>query len=268
MKDYYKLLEVSKSATQEEIKRSYRRLALKYHPDKTSYSGAAQLFANINEAYNVLGKKESRALYDLKMNRPVSPPTYHTTNTSQKRPNPYSRSTFTGQGNPYGYQGSPHVNSQVDIRPYVKYFKRISLGAFVFCVLISFDYFLPAFKVPDQIMAKTYKRARQQYELQLTQGYFYVAGEETRNIRIGQKAVLSYTPLFDKLIKVTLVIDNQEYDYHVQVSIYRSFSFALIILLITSYLGTFQLKKPESIMNFAIVNVLLFVLVFVFLSMS
>lgn len=61
MKDYYKILGVSPNASQEEIKRAYRRLAHKYHPDK---GGDEKKFKEINEAYQVLSDKEKRAQYD------------------------------------------------------------------------------------------------------------------------------------------------------------------------------------------------------------
>jgi molecular chaperone DnaJ len=61
MKDYYKILGVPRDASQEEIKKAYRKLAHKYHPDK---GGDEQKFKEINEAYQVLGDKEKRAQYD------------------------------------------------------------------------------------------------------------------------------------------------------------------------------------------------------------
>jgi len=61
---YYGILEVPPNATTEEIKRSYRRLALKYHPDKNHSEHAIQKFIKINAAYRVLSDPEKRLLYD------------------------------------------------------------------------------------------------------------------------------------------------------------------------------------------------------------
>jgi len=64
-KDYYKILGVSKSATQDEIKKAYRKLAVKYHPDKNEGDKAAEeKFKEISEAYEVLGDPEKRKKYD------------------------------------------------------------------------------------------------------------------------------------------------------------------------------------------------------------
>lgn len=53
-KDYYKILGVSRLATDDEIKKAYRKMALKYHPDKNSDPGAEDKFKEIAEAYDVL----------------------------------------------------------------------------------------------------------------------------------------------------------------------------------------------------------------------
>ena len=64
-KDYYKILGVNRNASPDEIKRKYRQLALKYHPDKNpDDKQAEERFKEINEAYEVLGDPEKRAKYD------------------------------------------------------------------------------------------------------------------------------------------------------------------------------------------------------------
>ncbi|MBB6097554.1 molecular chaperone DnaJ [Deinobacterium chartae] len=62
--DYYELLGVSRDASPEEIKRAYRALALKYHPDRNKEADAQERFAAINNAYAVLSDPEKRAHYD------------------------------------------------------------------------------------------------------------------------------------------------------------------------------------------------------------
>ncbi len=65
MKDYYAILGVSREATQEEIKKAYRRLALQHHPDRhPGDKEAEERFKEINEAYAVLSDPEKRAQYD------------------------------------------------------------------------------------------------------------------------------------------------------------------------------------------------------------
>lgn len=64
MKDYYKILGISKNATADEIKKAYRKLAVKYHPDKNKELDAAEKFREIAEAYSVLGDEKKRSEHD------------------------------------------------------------------------------------------------------------------------------------------------------------------------------------------------------------
>ncbi|KAI7828863.1 hypothetical protein BC939DRAFT_52294 [Gamsiella multidivaricata] len=63
-KDYYNILGVSKDADEDQIKKAYRKLALKYHPDKNSAPEAKKKFHDISEAYEVLSDKNKRAVFD------------------------------------------------------------------------------------------------------------------------------------------------------------------------------------------------------------
>ena len=66
-RDYYEVLGVSKSATDDELKKAYRRLALKYHPDKNPGDKEAERkFKEAANAYEVLSNPEKRKMYDLR----------------------------------------------------------------------------------------------------------------------------------------------------------------------------------------------------------
>ena len=63
-KDYYKILGISRSANDDDIKKAYRKMALRYHPDKNKAPDAEAKFKDIAEAYDVLSDKKKRDIYD------------------------------------------------------------------------------------------------------------------------------------------------------------------------------------------------------------
>lgn len=63
-KDYYNILNLKKDATDDEIKKAYRKLAMKYHPDKNKNADAEEKFKEVAEAYEVLSDKKKRKIFD------------------------------------------------------------------------------------------------------------------------------------------------------------------------------------------------------------
>ncbi len=112
MTDYYKVLEVSESADQETIKKSYRKLALKYHPDKNSESGAEERFKKIAEAYDILSDPEKKRKYDNQKNG------VHTNFSDIFEQHYGRRDPFTSWGfsNPQPPKGSSlNINLQINL---------------------------------------------------------------------------------------------------------------------------------------------------------
>lgn len=63
-KDFYKILGLSKDASEDQLKKAYRKMALKYHPDKNKSPGAEEKFKEVAEAYEVLSDPKKREIYD------------------------------------------------------------------------------------------------------------------------------------------------------------------------------------------------------------
>jgi len=72
MKDYYQILGIKRNATEKEVKKAYRQLALKYHPDHNHSNNATQQFINIHEAYEILSDPVKRTRYDYEFTNHIN----------------------------------------------------------------------------------------------------------------------------------------------------------------------------------------------------
>ena len=64
-KDYYSMLKIDRSATEDDIKKAYRKLAMEFHPDVNTDKDAEEIFKALSEAYSVLSDSQKRHVYDL-----------------------------------------------------------------------------------------------------------------------------------------------------------------------------------------------------------
>ncbi|KAK3879655.1 hypothetical protein Pcinc_015799 [Petrolisthes cinctipes] len=86
-KDYYEILGISKDATDSDLKKAYRKLALQFHPDKNKAPGASEAFKAVGNAFAVLSDAEKKKQYDLYGPEETSAPSHHR--------NSYSHHDFT-----------------------------------------------------------------------------------------------------------------------------------------------------------------------------
>src|SRR5690606_20247021 len=116
-----------------EVKRAFRKLAFRYHPDKNPVSAASDRFQEINEAYEVLGDADKRAAYDAKLANPfvAAEPVRrtHRDPAYRRRPRP-PRPT----GPPQSY---------ILMRSYLPYLLWVSRVGIIFTTLFFVDYLLP-----------------------------------------------------------------------------------------------------------------------------
>ncbi|MEA2056825.1 MAG: DnaJ C-terminal domain-containing protein [Patescibacteria group bacterium] len=102
-RDYYDILEVDKNASQAEIKKAYRKKALKYHPDRNDAKNAEDKFKEINEAYQVLSDKKKRKAYDQFGHRAFGQGMGGNPFTGGARSGPRTYTyTYGGGANPFG----------------------------------------------------------------------------------------------------------------------------------------------------------------------
>ena len=121
-KDYYKILELDSNATAEQIKKSYRRLAMTYHPDRNPGNKAAEdMFKEINEAYDVLSKPEKRKKFDLMRDGKNNTTDFYTKNSGSSYSNKYSTGGKTTTGSKSASKAQKDAD---DFDLDLEYFKR------------------------------------------------------------------------------------------------------------------------------------------------
>jgi len=101
MADYYRVLGINKGASEDEIKKAFRKLAHKYHPDKKG--GDEKKFKEINEAYQILSDKNKRAQYD-RFGR-----VFDASTGSAQAGGPFGGFDFSGAGPGFGFEFDPEM---------------------------------------------------------------------------------------------------------------------------------------------------------------
>ena len=261
MEDYYQILGVSRSASNEEIKRAYRKLALRYHPDKTSDPSAHERIKKINEAYDVLGDPEKKRSYDLGRYKPLVDAFKDTESTPPHRDPAYRRRR------PPVNRKNEKSGMQELMEAYTPFVAKISLTAFIFCMALLIDYALPfaktTEKITDSYSYRGFQRGYARSEVIVTNenSRYKLSSLDVAHFMVGDLIIVSSSRLF----RIPAFIHSKGgYRAKFHTTIYGNFIFMPLILLVTSSLGVF-LKNLELKFNLGVMNFLVLVLNLIFL---
>jgi hypothetical protein len=253
MKDYYQILQISPEADATEIKRSFRRLATQYHPDKNADPAANQIFQEINEAYHVLADSQQRQLYDLQRLYPSATATY----------TPYTPKPQQPRRPPPAYRAQRRV--YLDLRPYVVFARIVSKVSLAFCLVLALDYLLPWPSVEEPLVGLKFFNRTGRIEVTTPNRIFTMPLTQELQVDLSRynPVLIYHTPLLASVVQAELRGMKVRTDNN----IYGNLIFFPVLLLILSLLGLFSNSTQEMMVNFGIAAtiILLITLSLVFL---
>lgn len=233
MKDYYAILRVSRSADITTIKRSYRLLAQRYHPDVNPDPQAAELIKEINEAYEVLSDPSKKAEYDNPYQAYIQPPSEP--QAPLRNRDPYFKRR--------GFRPAARRPTQYElVMQYFHYVKAISVSGLVVCFFLMIDYLVP--RVYRNVPVKVAYEAGFDYLL-VDDAYIPLTGDNY-NIRAIEQSVevqVVETRLLRKIVKIQTL--NRLYSITTFGTVYGTFKFVPIIVFITALICLFMRNNEE-----------------------
>lgn len=261
VKNYYFILSLTTYASDAQIKRAYRQLALQFHPDKNPSPEAEAIFKEINEAYEVLGDPLRKAVYDQMLKgdvveqEPIPEQSHRPHRDPRYRPQP---------------KNAPRRPSKREellalMATHLRHALMISRLTLLFSVILIADYSLPSKKISTSIVGEQATNRGSSFKIELGDGNSVsISREAARKMGSGKHVIVHQSALFS--IPQSLEDERTHYRSPIEVSIYGNFAFGPLILLITSLLGSFYWKGVEFRFNLGVVNFLLLLLNLVFLQ--
>lgn len=250
MKDYYALLGVHRAASETELKRAYRKLSFKYHPDKNPDPQAEVHFKEIVEAYDVLSDPAKRSAYDLRgvFNYQPTVPQQRTHRDPRYRPKPP------------GYRSN--TNKTLDMmKASLEYLKWVNYVALLVTILFFVDYVLPykaSKETVESIHAMKSRRSTVYFEISTEEGTrFRVYDFRNINFSEGEKIIIESTLIYSSVMYL------QEIGKAKRVTLktaYKSFVIFPFILLIGTILSVVLKSQVEFRFNLGIVNAVLLII--------
>jgi hypothetical protein len=242
VKDYYAILGVSPSASESEIKKAFRKLAVKYHPDKNPSVEARPFFHDINEAYDVLGDAEKRVQYDFRRTNP-----FHEilTEPVQQHRDPAYRRKRPGVPR----EKEPPA-TYVLMRDYLKYMLWVSRVGLAASCLFFLDFVLPYQHIEeyvDEIYAVN-MRTRAAYHIIITESGRKIKLYDYQAVNFRNEPTIVAT--VTRIYRTVMYVSNSSGSYTEKAGyLYRNLIFLPLILLVNSLAALLFRKRVELCFN-------------------
>ncbi len=254
MKDYYKILGVRSTAHDADIKRAFRQLAIRYHPDKNPDPSAELLFKEINEAYEILSDPQKRAGYDWRRQKPLAD-IVQQSNQPQHRDPAYHKPRPKGPPRKSERQRMFEMMSR-----YQPTINRITFACFLISMIMLIDYLLPN-RVREEKITKTYyhtstagRYSTTWHDIETDGGnQIEVSFELAKYFQVEDNIIVTSSFLFN----VHRSIEANETLVPLRKSIYGNFVFAPAALLLISFLALMFRKDVEKSFNYGIVSMVI-----------
>lgn len=253
MKDYYAILGVPSSASESEIKKAFRTLAVRYHPDKNRSAGANSAFQEISEAYDVLGDAGKRSAYDARLASPFAEILTEPARPRHRDPAYRSQRSRRGQDEP-----PASFLLMRDSLPYVIWVSRI--GLFI-TTLFFIDYLLPYNQVEDFIYTiDSFSASRgETYTVVGTRDGEHLRARNFDRDDFDQEGrlLLSVTPVYGSVIW----LENTTRTYRAWVAyMYSTLVFFPVLLFVISVLAHVYRKRVEFCFNLNVTALILVII--------
>ena len=259
MQDYYQILGISPRATQLEVKRSYRRLAVQFHPDKNKSKESEERFKEISLAYEVLKNPEKRAQYDISLT--------FGSQTISHTGRPHRDPAYRARRRAYYAQQAESKSSQELMVEYLPKLRWACWAGLVVCFLVAVDYLMPRTTHVEQIaeINRMYRTGRgggtiyDHDELITKNGtVIYLHNDDLDYFKESRFILINQSGLFGKIVSVAM----PDHSYRVRVAaIYAGLFFVPVILLVASFLGVTIRNSVEFPFNLTIVSFILLIIV-------
>jgi hypothetical protein len=241
---------VSRVASDTEIKKAFRKLAVKYHPDKNPSPSAHHLFQEINEAYDILGDPAKRSLYDDRRANPFA-------EILQEPMRPGHRDPAYRRPRPQRPVTRDPPRTYVLMRDNLNHIMWVSRVGLMVSALFFLDYLLPFEQVDDGV--------KEVYSVEVRKriSHYVLVTDSGRKIKMYDKiSFFAHEPKIQltitMLYRTTVSVTNAAGTYTVQVALlYGPLIFFPILLFASSLLAFLYQKRVEFSFSLNIVGIVL-----------